>query len=257
MPHAKQRLRHLGCGQRCNQTGEVTKRATVCLMLLPLRLALLFAVLLVVSVAGCCILVLDAATCGCRCCVAQARLDESRHGEQSVRCRIGQPSRAVDRLQPSLPRRLFLFATRPLLRLALFFSGFHWVRAPPAPPREHASPSAPTPRGPSQVRGRDMPGYSYDAQACVVANQGGLLELLYLLWLIAPGTVVADMCQYSVLVLPALTALGVVDVGVLTAEGGAWLSQRLTPTKWFFLTARSSWWNLSAECRRPGQPWPG
>ena len=138
-----------------------------------------------VSVAGCCILVLDAATCGCRCCVAQARLDESRHGEQSVRCRIGQPSRAVDRLQPSLPRRLFLFATRPLLRLALFFSGFHWVRAPPAPPREHASPSAPTPRGPSQVRGRDMPGYSYDAQACVVANQGGLLELLYLLWLIA------------------------------------------------------------------------
>ena len=107
---------------------------------------------------------------------------EGSSGHAQFRCRAA----GSDRLQRALPKRLFLLLCKPLLRTTLFVCGFYWVQD------------------------RTVPGYRYDARACVVANQGGVIELMYFLWQF-PGTPVLDMGALSAFLLPAAAALGVLD----------------------------------------------
>lgn len=81
----------------------------------------------------------------------QSRLRETREGRAAqFRCRAA----GSDRLQRALPKSLFLWLCKPLLRATLFVCGFYWVQD------------------------RTLPGYRYDARACVVANQAGPIELM-------------------------------------------------------------------------------
>lgn len=113
----------------------------------------------------------------------QSRLRETRHGRAAqFRCRAA----GSDRLQRALPKGLFLWLCKPLLRTTLFACGFYWVQD------------------------RTLPGYRYDARACVVANQAGPIELMYFLWNF-PGTPVLDMSALSAFMLPGITALGILD----------------------------------------------
>ena len=119
----------------------------------------------------------------CGRCVFQSRLRETREGRTAqFRCRAA----GSDRLQRALPKRLFLWLCKPLLRTTLFACGFYWVQD------------------------RTLPGYRYDARACVVANQAGPIELMYFLWNF-PGTPVLDMSILSAFMLPGFAALGVLD----------------------------------------------
>jgi hypothetical protein len=152
------------------------------LVVLPMRLAVIGALWLVLSLLGAVVLALDTLCCGCRYCVTQVRTSGGGGGGVACRCRAA----GAEQLRRSLPKTMFLWLARPLLRLGLFVGGFYWVRD------------------------CALPGYAYDARACVVANQGGPVELLYFLARFQ-GTVVVDMEPLPCLLVPLLLALGVLD----------------------------------------------
>lgn len=129
---------------------------------------------------GLMIICLDATLCGFRC-VSEYKEASNRQGPQ-CRCR----TTGGDQLQRSLPKTAFLIFSRPLLRVALFACGFY------------------------RVHDCALPGYKYDARACVVANQSGVVELAYFISRFS-GIVITDLSSVSVFFQPIAAALGFVD----------------------------------------------
>ena len=162
---------------------EGARLGMICSTLVPLRVATLLAVFLLLSVLGMIVLCLNSVCCGCRF-VGQYRT--TKGGKGQCRCRAA----GSEQLQRSVPKRVFLFIARPLVRMTLFVWGFYWVQD------------------------CAVAGYKYDARACVVTNQGGLIELAFFIWNF-PGVVVADTICHSATFLPILAAMGVCDASMV------------------------------------------
>ena len=183
--------RRSASGAACRQVLQGMRMGLACVTLAPLRVAVLAALGALLTVGAVLVLMLDEMCCGCRC-VIQSRVRRGRGGRAEraqCRCRAA----GSDRLHAGVPKRVYLLLCKPLLRAALFVCGFYCVHDLP------------------------LSGYRYDARACVVASAAGPIELMY--WLCNfPGTPVLDMAALSVVLLPAASALGVLDASSVESE---------------------------------------
>ena len=183
--------RRSASGAACRQVLQGMRMGLACVTLAPLRVAVLAALGALLTVGAVLVLMLDEMCCGCRC-VIQSRVRRGRGGRAEraqCRCRAA----GSDRLHAGVPKRVYLLLCKPLLRAALFVCGFYCVHDLP------------------------LSGYRYDARACVVASAAGPIELMY--WLCNfPGTPVLDMAGLSVVLLPAASALGVLDASSVESE---------------------------------------